>query len=342
MTPDEIIEDMKGELALKRPRTYVGGLLPSFCDFMVEMKTPGQGFGDFAQFVAIHPLVTVGTSTLTVQRNGDPKDVVTIRPAYNKIHNFYLYQEKRIGYPRSEPYATGKWADYRRWLDALVTFSAAELQEVRDKAVTYMLSVLEKREFDPSKVVVDPPIFLMLLEQFPWDQRAKGEPTGAAFQAMVFAYIRADAPHLQVETRKVRTGSARLKGIGDIDAWEGQRLTITAEVKHLVFRTEDLEHCDPFVEEVKQRAALGMIVAWDFAPGVADEVQTAGLVPLTIMDLMKTVRIWDPVKQRAAMNAFEWAVVQKEQSPGLIGRYEDFMQSIQPALPIDDEEATGE
>ena len=334
MTPTDIIDDMKGELALKRPRTYVGGLLPSFCDFMIAMNTPGQGFKSFADFIATHPLVTVGTSTLTVERNGNPDDVATIRPFYNKIHNFYLFKEKRIGYPRSEPYATGKWADYRRWLDALVTFSKSEIEEVRRRAVDHMLSVLVKREFDPSKVVVDPPVFLMLLEQFPWDKRAKGEPTGAAFQAMVFAYIRADAPHLQVETRKVRTGSAKLKGVGDVDAWEGQKLTISVEVKHHVFRSDDLEHCDPFVEEVRQRGALGMIVAWDFASNVADEVQSAGLVPLTIADLVKSVRLWDPVKQRAAMNAFEWAVVQKEQSPGLIERYEAFMASLATTAAI--------
>ena len=161
MTPDEIIDEMKGQLELRRPRTYVGGLLPAFCDFLAEMGTPEQSFADFEDFIGTHPLVTVGTSTLTVERNGDPKDVMTIRPAYNRIHNFYLFQEKRIGYPRSEPYATGKWADYRNWLDALVTFSAEQLQEVRQKAVDHMLSVLEKREFDPSKVVIDPPVFLM-------------------------------------------------------------------------------------------------------------------------------------------------------------------------------------
>lgn len=334
MTPDDIINDMKAQLTLKRPRNYVGGLLPAFCDFLIEMEAPGAGFSDFKAFTAKHPLVTEGVSTLTVQRNGDAKDVMTIRPAYNRIHHFYLFQEKRHGYPRAEPYATGKWADYRSWLDALVTFSKDELNEVRSKAVEHMLSVLEKREFDPSKIVVDPPVFLMLLERFGWNEKFKGEPTGAAFQAMVFAFIRADAPHLQVETRKVRTGSAKLKGVGDVDAWEGQRLTISVEAKHLRFDTKDLEHCDPFVEEVRRWGALGMIVALDFAPGVADEVQAVGLEPLTISDLIRSVRLWDPVKQRAAMNAFEWAVVQKEQAPGLIRRYEDFVKNVlAPVVP---------
>ena len=328
MTPDDIIADMKRQLELKRPRTYVGGLLPAFCDFLMELDAPSQGFADFDAFIAKHPLVTEGTSTLTIALNGDQTKIATIRPAYNRIHNLYIFQKKRLGYPRSEPYATGKWADYRHWLDALVTFSKKDLERVRDTAVDHMLSVLEERTFDPSKVVADMPMFLILMQQFPWHIRAKGEPTGAAFQAMVFAYIRADAPHLQVETRKVRTGSARLGGIGDVDAWDGQRLTISAEVKHYVFTSADLQHCEPFVAEIRQRAALGLIVALDFGPGVVDEIQAAGLTPLSFAELIKLVRLWDTVKQRAALSAFEWAVVQKEQSPGLIRRYEAFIAAI--------------
>src|SRR5262249_47853961 len=71
-------------------------------------------------------------STLTVQVDGGQK---TIRPAYNRIHSFYIFKKKRLGYPRSEPYATGKWSDYRRWLDSLVTFSTDQLQQIRDQTV---------------------------------------------------------------------------------------------------------------------------------------------------------------------------------------------------------------
>lgn len=54
MTPDEIIEDMikefRGEGG-RRPRKYVGRLLPSFCDFLLEIPTPGRGYKNFDDFL---------------------------------------------------------------------------------------------------------------------------------------------------------------------------------------------------------------------------------------------------------------------------------------------------
>lgn len=47
MTRDEILDEMKrdfrGEGAGK-PRKYVGGLLPSFCDFLIELGTPAKPY----------------------------------------------------------------------------------------------------------------------------------------------------------------------------------------------------------------------------------------------------------------------------------------------------------
>ncbi|MGN7161939.1 restriction endonuclease, SacI family [Sphingomonas sp. SAFR-052] len=328
MTPDEIIDDLKANFALRRPRTYTGGLLPAFCDFLLDIDSPSKGWTSYADMIATHPLLTEGTSTLTITWPDAATGQKTIRPAYNAIHHFYIFENKRLGYPRSEPYATGKWADFIPWLDSLVTFTAAELAEVRDRAKAFVLETLPETKFDPSTVVVDPPIFRILIEKFGWTERRGREPTGAAFQALVFAYIRADAPHLQVETRKVRTGGARVKGIGDIDAFEGERLTISAEVKAFRFAQDDLEHTEHFITESLQRGALGLIVAIGFVDGVANMVRDRGVIPVTPEDLLRTVALWDPVKQRAALNAFEWAIVHKEQSPDLIGRYRDFLEEV--------------
>lgn len=328
MTPDDIINDLKANFALRRPRTYTGGLLPAFCDFLLDIDSPSKGWQSFEDLTAEHPLITEGTSTLTITWPGAPSNQKTIRPAYNAIHHFYIFERKRLSYPRSEPYATGKWADFISWLDSLVTFSAEELVEVRERAKDFVLDILPETKFDPSTVVVDPPIFRMLIEKFSWTERRGREPTGAAFQALVFAYIRADAPHLQVETRKVRTGSAKVKGIGDIDAFEGERLTISAEVKAIRFSQSDLEHTEHFITDALQRGALGLIVAIGFIEGVAQMVRDRGIIPVTPSDLLKTVALWDPVKQRAALNAFEWAIVHKEQSPELIARYRDFLEEV--------------
>ena len=328
MTPDEIIEDMKAEFVgstKRKARKYVGGLLPSFCDFLLDLGIAGKGYKDLNAFLADFPLVEVGVSTLTV-RVGDGQK--TIRGAYDAIQKFFIFEQKRLDYPRSAPYATGKWADYRRWLDALVGFDQAQLEDVRDRSKQFVLETLKPVIFDPSTIEVHPPIFRQLLEDFDFGDRAKGEPTGAAFQAMVFGFIRADAPHLQVEARKVRTGSARLQGIGDIDAWEGDRLVISAEVKHYVLSEEDLPGFEHFSYDVQQRAALGLVVAEDFADGGRDGVQNLGLHPLSLADLVQIVSLWDPVKQRAAINAFQWVVVQKEQNTGLMDRVNDFLVLI--------------
>lgn len=111
----------------------------------------------------------------------------------------------------------------------MVGFTEAELERIADETRVFVLAELHPHVFDPGTVRIEPPIFHMLLSDFGLGNanRAVGETTSAAFQAAVFGFICADAPHLQVEARKVRTGSARQAGIGDIDAWEGDHLVIS-------------------------------------------------------------------------------------------------------------------
>lgn len=329
MTKEEIVEDMKrdfrGEGAGK-PRKYVGGLLPSFCDFFLELDIPSRDYSSLPDLFADFPQITVGVSTLTVSLPGGGQK--TIRPAYERYHSRYIVEHHRLDYPRSQPYATGKWSDYRHWLDSLVSMTADDLQWIAQATVAFVLAELKDQSFDPSTVRSEPPIFKWLLDDFDFGARAKGEPTGAAFQAMVFGYIRADAPHLQVEARKARAGSARTKGIGDIDAWEGDRLVISAEVKHFVVGESDVGTFAHFAAAVTERAALGMIVAEDYQDGVRNQISALGLHALSKSDVLRIVSLWDPLKQRAALNAFQWVVVHKEQNSGLIGRVQEFLESV--------------
>ena len=241
MTRDEIVEEMKREFLgapgrdggrARQARRYVGGLLPSFCDFLIELGTPQRGYESLEGLLSEYPQITAGVSALTVRLSDGRQK--TIRPAYERYHRLYVTEHRRLDYPRSAPYATGKWGDYRHWLDALVGMSKEDLEWVARSCVGFVLGELKEHSFDPSSVRAEPPIFKWLLSDFDFGDRAKGEPTGAAFQAVVFGYVRADAPHLQVEARKARAGSARTQGIGDIDAWEGDQLIVSAEVKHFV------------------------------------------------------------------------------------------------------------
>lgn len=332
MTPDDVLEEMRVEFKRGRgarpvPRKYVAGLLISFCDFLAELGIPGAGVGSLTDLLSRFPQITEGVSTLTVRMpDGTQK---TIRPAYERAHHYFIYENKRLDYPRSPPYATGKWADYRHWLDAMVTFSAADLVHIADETKAFVLAELPQHVFDPASVRVEPPIFRMLLENFRFDLRSVGETTGAAFQAVVFGYIRADAPHLQVEARKARTGSARLSGIGDIDAWEGDQLIVSSEVKSFVLDASIVSELDFFASEVRQRGALGMVIALDFRDQAAREaIEALGLVPLSRTDLVRIVSLWDPLKQRAALNAFQWVVIHREQNMPLIQRVAAFLESV--------------
>lgn len=137
---------------------------------------------------------------------------------------------------------------------------------------------------------------------------------------MVFGFIRADAPHLQVE--------ARTKGIGDIDAWEGDRLIVSAEVKHFIVSIDQVATFEHFAHEIRQRAALGMVVAEGLQDGVREAIEETGLIPLEPLDLLVIARLWDPLKQRAALSAFQRVVVHIEQSPGLIEWLDKFLVEI--------------
>jgi hypothetical protein len=329
MTREDILKEMIAEFrgGGRTARKYVGGLLPAFCLFMLELETSKKKYKSLPAFFKDYPQITEGVSTLTVRMpDGGQK---TIRPAYEKVHAFYINKHNRLDYPRSAPYATGKWGDYRHWLEALLQLSEADLKWIVDGATAFVLDELKDQSFDPSTVKSDPPLFKLLLEGFDFAARAKGEPTGAAFQAMVFGYIRADAPHLQVEARKARAGSARTQGIGDIDSWEGDRLIISAEVKHYVVSERNVEDFTHFAAAVNKRAALGLIIAIDFQDGAREKIEELGLHPLSTNDLLGIVTLWDPLKQRAAANAFRWVVVHKEQNSGLIERVQAFFDSIE-------------
>lgn len=345
MTPNEILEDMKRQMTLpdKRfRRVFAGGLLPAFCEFFIGLDHPENGYASLDEFFATHPQITEGANTLTVLPNGKGKKKRSIRTSYERVAHFYINVNNRVSFPSAAPHATGQWRDYLQWLEVIVSLAPNQLVDLAEQAKDYVLFLLPENKFDPSKVTVEPPIFHTLLEQFPWDARRGSEKTGAAFQAMVFAFIRADAPHLQVETRRVRTGSSRVKGIGDVDAWEGRRLAISAEVKHYRFNAADVDQIKKFIGKVQERGAMGLVVATSFELSAVDLIAAQGLRAVDLADVSRIVALWDPLKQRAALNAFEYAIWQKELSIDLGERVDEFLiaKGYRTASPpsMDDED----
>jgi hypothetical protein len=93
----------------------------------------------------------------------------------------------------------------------------------------------------------------------------------------------------------------------------------------------DLTH---FAASITERAALGLVAAEDFQNGVREKIAAIGLHPLSRRDVLRIVSLWDPLKQRAALNAFQWVVVHKEQNSGLIDRVQQFLESVGYMSPL--------
>ena len=203
MTPADLFSEFTAGFPARK---FSAGLLMAFIDLYTEIGVPGAGLGSYQDVIARFPrqLTTNGgkrANTLIVAKADG--GTLSLRPFYNAAERFFRAEHKRFDYPSCAPHATQAWADYIPWLDALATFSAAELAELRQNVADYVLAALKSQAFDPTSVKVEPPLFRMLLESFDMTSR-RGEPTGAAFQGIVFGFLRADNPHLQIEMGSIQ------------------------------------------------------------------------------------------------------------------------------------------
>jgi hypothetical protein len=210
------------------------------------------------------------------------------------------------------------------WLDSLATFSHKQLDALRTRVADFVLATLKSQAFDPSSVKTEPPLFQAVLEDFEMTAQ-KGEPSGAVFQGIVFGFLRADNPHLQIEIDKVRTGSKRLQRVGDIDGWEGARLAISAEVKQFDLKPANVPDLESFAHETGRRGALGLVVALEFRDGVRDQLEALGVKALDAEDLLRIVELWDPVKQRTATTSLVYYARHVEKNSSLGDRLDAFL-----------------
>ena len=230
----------------------------------------------------------------------DHRKTLSIRPFYNAAERYFRAEKKRFDYPSCAPHATQAWRDYISWIDTLVKFSQEDLLDLRNRVRLFVLSSLKSQEVDLDSIVLDPPLFKILLQEFDLS-RHKYEPTGAAFQGIVFGFLRADNPHLQMEVSKVRAGSKRLQRIGDVDGWDGGRLAISAEVKQYKLATADVADLVSFANATKARGAIGIVAALEFAEGIRAEIADLGVIPMDKADMLQIISFWDTVKQRIAI-----------------------------------------
>ena len=327
MNKSELLQDFKEQFGRRK---FVGGLLVAFIDMLDDLAVDDTGITDFEGFLSVFPRQTTTSAgktanTLIVQIDDGTK---SLRPYYNAAEALFRAEHKRFDYPSCAPHATQAWNDYLPWLDSLIAMGLDERAELRQLLIEFVLDALPSHEFDPLSVELDAPLFRLVLESFDMAAR-KGEKTGATFQGIVFGFIRADNPHLQVEIDKVRTGSKRLGRVGDVDAWEGGRLAISAEVKQYALGEDHLDQLAGFSNEATKRGAIAIIAAIDFADGAREALLAQGAEPLSQDDMIRIVTLWDPVKQRTAVSSFLYYVKQIDKNGPLTTRLEQFLDTAE-------------
>lgn len=327
MTADEIFEEYREDF---KRRKFVGGLLPAIIDFLLELRMPRDDIESFDEFLEVFSqqhLTAAGkrANTLIVERSDG--STLSIRPFYNAIERFYLSEKHRHDFPSCAPHATQAWNDYTEWLDTLVRLEEDELVDLRERAVQHVLDELPDRSFDPATLDITPPTFRLLLEGFDF-KAPTGEPSGGAFQGAVFGFMRAENPHLQVEIDKVRTGSRRRERVGDIDAWDGDRLAITAEVKYRTLDVDAVPDLSSFINAVRTRRAIGLVVGLDISDDAKEAFLTEGVKPLTLEELIQIVEMWDPAKQRIAVKSMVYYADHVEKNSVLTDRLNEFLSDL--------------
>ena len=328
MKPNELIREFENEFGRRR---FVGGLLPAFIDFFHQFDALGGRYSDLDAFFKDHPRQqqtaagkTANTLIVRSRLSGGDR-TQSLRPLYNHWERYFRAEQKRFDYPNCAPHATQAWNDYLQWIDAILALSPEEATKVRQRVVDHVLATLPSHEVDVEGLQALEQRFSTLLQGFSMSGQ-KREPAGAVFQGIVYAYIRADAPHLHLDVSKVGAGSKRLQRVGDIDGWEGERLILSAEVKSFDLRKNDVPDLAAFANEVARRKALGIVAAATFQDEARADLEGQNIRTLDLDDLVRVVEFWDPLKQRAALNAFTYYVHHIEKNSPLMRRLERHLQ----------------
>ncbi|MDP8245044.1 MAG: hypothetical protein P9L94_13245 [Candidatus Hinthialibacter antarcticus] len=323
---EEIIQKFKLEF---EKRKFFAGLLISIIDFVQYLKSVEPDFSSFNSMIERFPKVentSTGKKANTLIVQLDDK-TISLRPFYNTVESLIRSEHKRFDYPSCAPHATQAWSDYVDYFDDVCRLPRKKLVELRSEIIDHVLLELPDQSYNPEDADNIVHSFKLLLEKFEF-KAPPSEPTGASFQGAIFGFIRADNPHLQVEIDKVRTGSKRLQRVGDIDAWDGQRLAISAEVKSYELKKKQLAAFSNFANEINKRASIGLVVAPNFEINSKQAFLDMGLKPLSLADLIQIVSLWDPSKQRIAVESMIYYACHVEKNSTLINRLNEFVKKI--------------
>ena len=308
-----------------RSRAFVMGLMFAFLgvveDLLGQLGEPSRG----SALVDFPPEEFDGRgrprNTLYIQ---GPQRGIGLRRYYNLFEPVVWTRLRRMGYPNMAPHATQAWPQHRVSLERLFSLSPGERLAVANglwRSVVE-LPLVERR----TAVGIRPRAFEVILRDFPNTQRR--EPPGAVLQGLAFAYYRADAPNVTLETSKVGAGRARFGGVGDIDGWSGSDLVLSIEVKDIAVVTPaDVDtHFGSFLTNLSDWTdATAIALGRSFGPGARAHLSESNILVLDRATMLDNVLLWDLRKQQLAAREFEYFLARVQRHPGLLQRFREFL-----------------
>lgn len=266
------------------------------------------------------------TTTLSLKVPGDKNNqAFGIRPFMNRLAAT-LWDEPlaRRGFPNAPLHNTRTWNEHRDVLDMVFAMRLPDRRALADGLWAQLM--LLDRFADAGSLTLSPRPFWLLLANF---RAETGDPPGAVFQGLVYAFYAADSTDVILEASKSRAGGARIGRVGDIDGRSGARLVRTAEVKDLRL-TMDNWHSElsGFLRNLQGHAdATALVFAAELDDRVREELEARGVHALDRADMLRTVATWDLNKQRVAARGFRYYVERIETNTKLAKRLADFARA---------------
>jgi len=270
---------------------------------------------------------------LVTERGGKKANTLTltiagqsfgIRRLEELVRN-YFYEKQKLGYPSAYVYNTGQWTKYQDLLLDVFQLSTAgrfrlliELLKFGNaKIETSEVAVLEANEVGP---------FERILREY--ERSDKSENGGLAYQAIAYGFVSQSYNHLSIIADKVRTGSARQKRIGDIDAYAGHLLAATFEVKDLELNSDNaLREVGDFKNKVKNLGVLGIVICKDCSNELTEGLHAFGTRVITEPELTTIVSLWDSRKQELSIESTLHYLANIEQNEKAVRRLFEFLCS---------------
>jgi hypothetical protein len=275
----------------------------------------------FNQYKLVTKVGKKTTNTLSLKFKGNKK--VGIRK-FEELVVALFHEINRTDYPSAYVYNTGQWTKYQDLLTNCFKLSQHGRVYAVLKLIAYGLNKMERNIFFERRGDRRNLFFDIILN---YTRSAAGENGGLTFQSLVYGFICADRPHLNIIADKVRTGSARQKRIGDIDCYRGIELEMSVEVKDMDIGKQNFgRELGAFVNNIDDGNLFGTVASRSIDSDIFKLLHSRNIASITNNDLRRTVATWDWSKQNNAVDGMLHYLSHIEQNEQATKRLQCFIK----------------